>query len=264
VTDTDTRKVIFGPGRVRVGGSRVRGITPAPPPPVHAPSGGHGIGQGSGGGRGHGKGGGNGLAALALALGAVSATGGKVVPSPPDVPGAMTLICSQVLSAPQTTFDTNTILGGTIPATYNHLLVYFQGRSDKATTDYVGVTLALNAVSTGGQYDREDFEITGTNAVVVRTAAGENVPFLGMIPAANGVAGACGSVDALIQQYQSPFFKIIRSRNSYELNHALNKQPMGEGMNIWYGTTAVTRLTLAMDTTGNFVVGSSFYLYGVT
>jgi hypothetical protein len=83
VTDTDTRKVIFGPGRVRVSGSRVRGITPTPPPTVDAPSGGHGIGQGSGGGRGHGKGGGNSLAALVAALGAVSATGGKVIPSPP-------------------------------------------------------------------------------------------------------------------------------------------------------------------------------------
>jgi hypothetical protein len=85
VTDTDTRKVIFGPGRVRVSGSRVRGITPTPPPPVQPPGvgggQGHGIGRGSGGGRGHGRGGGNGLAALALALGAVSATGGKVVPS---------------------------------------------------------------------------------------------------------------------------------------------------------------------------------------
>jgi hypothetical protein len=80
VTDTDTRRVIFGPGRVRVSGSAVRGITPTPP------RGGHGIGQGAGGGRGHGRGGGNGLAALAAALAGISATSAVVVPSP-DVGG---------------------------------------------------------------------------------------------------------------------------------------------------------------------------------
>jgi len=81
VTVADSgRKVIFRPGGVRVSSAGVRGIVPSPPP-ARSPGGGHGIGQGSGGGRGHGKGGGNSLAALALALGAVSATGGKVVPS---------------------------------------------------------------------------------------------------------------------------------------------------------------------------------------
>lgn len=87
MTDTDVRKVIFGPGRVRVSGSRVRGITPTSPSPVSSPpvGGGHGqgIGRGAGGGRGHGKGGGgNSLAALAAALGAVGATAGVVIPSP--------------------------------------------------------------------------------------------------------------------------------------------------------------------------------------
>jgi len=85
VTVSDSgRKVIFRPGGVRVSSAGVRGIVPSPPPvrtPGGGQGGGHGIGQGSGGGSGHGRGGGNSLAALALALGAVSATGGKVVPS---------------------------------------------------------------------------------------------------------------------------------------------------------------------------------------
>jgi trimeric autotransporter adhesin len=85
VTVADSgRKVIFRPGGVRVSSAGIRGIVPSPPPvrsPGGGQGGGRGIGQGPGGGRGHGRGGGNSLAALALALGAVSATGGKVVPS---------------------------------------------------------------------------------------------------------------------------------------------------------------------------------------
>jgi hypothetical protein len=82
----EARRVFFGPGRVRVTGSRPRGIVVAPPPPPSTGGQGHGAqggqGQSHGGGQGKGRGGGNSLAALAQALGAVSATGGKVVPSP--------------------------------------------------------------------------------------------------------------------------------------------------------------------------------------
>jgi hypothetical protein len=82
----EARRVFFGPGRVRVTGSRPRGIVVAPPPPPTTGGQGHGAqggqGQAHGGGQGRGRGGGNSLAALAQALGAVSATGGKVLPSP--------------------------------------------------------------------------------------------------------------------------------------------------------------------------------------
>jgi len=86
VTVTDAgRKVIFGPGRVRVSGTGARGIVAAPPPlrspgEGHGSSGGHGKGQN--GEHGQGRGGGNSLAALAQAFGAISATGAVVVPSP--------------------------------------------------------------------------------------------------------------------------------------------------------------------------------------
>jgi len=111
VTVSDSgRKVIFRPGGVRVSSAGVRGIVPSPPP-ARSP----GQGKGQGGEHGKGRGGGNSLSALALALAATSATGGVVIPSP-DVPGAITRIGFQVLSAPQATFDTATILGGHLPA----------------------------------------------------------------------------------------------------------------------------------------------------
>jgi hypothetical protein len=78
----EARRVFFGPGRVRVTGLGPRGIVVAPPPAPSPGGQGHGAhggqGQAHGGGHGKGRSGGNSLAA---ALGAVSATGGKVLPS---------------------------------------------------------------------------------------------------------------------------------------------------------------------------------------
>jgi len=269
VTVSDSgRKVIFRPGGVRVSSAGVRGIVPSPPPvrsPGGGQGGGHGIGQGPGDGRGHGRGGGNSLAALALALGAVSATGGKVVPSPPIVAGAMTLICSQVLSAPAATIDTQTILGGPIPGTYNHLLIYAQGRtSSSGGVLYDGVHLRFNNDSGSNYYD-EFTQISGTAAVSSLALASATRSFVGGFPNTSGLAGAAGTVDALIIGYASAFQKNVRARG----NKMLATSPttswfMEEFAGYWLNTAAITRITMLNDGAGNFTAGTAFYLYGIT
>jgi len=264
VTVADSgRKVIFRPGGVRVSSAGVRGIVPRPPP-VRSPGGGHGIGQGSGGGRGHGKGGGNSLAALALALGAVSATGGKVVPSPPIVAGAMTLICSQVLSAPQATFDTNTILSGNIPSTYKHLVIYLQGRTTSSGgVLYDGVLLRFNNDS-GFNYFEVFTQIKGA-AAVSSLQTSDSRAQIGGFPNTSGLAGAAGTIKAEVIGYGSAFHKNVRSWGNKMLATTPNTSWfMEEYAAYWLNTAAVTRITILNDGAGNFDTGSSFYLYGIT
>ena len=260
------RKVIFRPGGVRVSSAGIRGIVPSPPPvrtPGGGQGGGHGIGQGPGGGRGHGRGGGNSLAALALALGAASATGGKVVPSPPDV-GAVTLICSQVLAvSTQTSFDTLAILGGNIPSGYSHLIGYFEGRT---TNDFgsvsVGCTMLINHDS-GANYYRQGFTVHDTS-FNGQVAPGESYVFLGNIPGSAAPAGMAGSVDFLIQRYQSPFYKRARVRNAYQTGTSGTSYNFeAEWVSAWLNTAAVTRLEIIFATVP-LLAGGSFYLYGIT
>jgi len=269
-TPSDRRKVIFGPGRVRVSGARLRGIV-ATPPPVHTPGGqGHGTpggGRGQGKGGGKGKGGGNSLSALALALAATSATGGKVVPSPPQVAGAMTLICSQVLSVAAPTFDTNTILGGAIPATYNHLLLYMQGRtSSVGGVLYDGVHLRFNNDSGTNYYD-ELTQVKGSAAVSSLEVGTATRSFVGGFPNTSGLAGAAGTIDVLLIGYASAFQKNVRARG----NKMLATSPSGswfmeEFAGYWLNTAVISRITALNDGPGgtNFTAGSSFYLYGIT
>jgi len=257
VTVSDSgRKVIFRPGGVRVSSAGVRGIVPSPPP-ARSP----------GGGRGHGKGGGNSLAALALALGAVSATGGKVVPSPPIVAGAMTLICSQVLSAPAATIDTQTILGGPIPGTYNHLLIYAQGRtSSSGGVLYDGVHLRFNNDS-GSNYYRIDTEIKGAAAVASVISSGDTRAIVGKFPNTSGLAGAAGTIDVLLIGYASAFHKNVRSLGDVMYATSPNTSwEMDEFATYWLNTAAITRITMVNDGAGgtNFTAGTSFYLYGIT
>jgi hypothetical protein len=262
------RKVIFAPGHVRVSGVGVRGIVVAPPPSRSPGSQGHGAGgQGKGQPGAHGKGQGNGLAALALALAATSASSGKVVPSPPDVPGAMTLICSQVLSVAAATFDTQTILGGAIPGTYNHLLLVMQGRtSSSGGVLYDGVLLRFNNDS-GANYYRISTEIKGSAAVSSLQVAGDTRALVGKMTNTSGLAGEAGTLDAMIVGYTSGFNKNVRSRANVQYAISPNTSwELDEFASYWQSTAAITRITALNDGAGgtNFIAGSTFYLYGIT
>jgi hypothetical protein len=254
------RKVIFAPGHVRVSGPGARGIVPTPPP-SRSPGRGAG-GQGKGQPGAHGKG--NGIAALALALAATSASAGKVIPSPPDVPGAMTLICSQVLAVNTlTSFDTQALLGGPIPTTFSHLLGYFEARTtaDSGSTS-VGCTMLINHDS-GANYYRQGFQASGSG-ISGAFVNGESYTFLGNVTGSAGLANTTGSVDFLIERYLSPFNKRTQVRNSYlTAASGASAHFFQEWGVTWLNPAAITRLEIIVGGV-TCVAGSSFYLYGVT
>jgi hypothetical protein len=265
VTVSDSgRKVIFRPGGVRVSSAGVRGIVPSPPPvrsPGGGQGGGHGIGQGSGGGRGHGKGGGNSLAALALALGAVSATGGKVVPSPPDVAGAMTLICSQVLAATQASFDTNTILGGDIPGTSNHLRLVLSLRDTTSNTSNQAF-MRLNNDS-GANYYYEDFS-AHLSSITASEVLANTWGRLGQCASANSSAGVFAAMTVDIPRYAATVNQKSWITDYFvQWSTSTNSSQRGGTGAQWLSTAAVTRIQV-FPASLLWAAGSSFYLYGIT
>jgi hypothetical protein len=256
VTVSDSgRKVIFRPGGVRVSSAGVRGIVPSPPP-VRTPGG----GRGQGGEHGKGRGGGNSLSALALALAATSATGGVVIPSP-DVPGAVTRIGFQVLSAPQATFDTATILGGNIPASYSHLEIRANLRGTNASTGTTAL-LTFNNDSTAGHYTQQLLEAT-TSSVIATAAASTNALTLGTVSAANAPAANPSPVTVEIFDYARTTFDKTTLSRAFARTNATTSLVEDFYSGLWLSTAAVTSIAVA-PSAGSWDTGSSFYLYGIT
>jgi hypothetical protein len=191
------------------------------------------------------------------------ATGASSVAIAAGPSGAMTLICSQVLAVSTALlFDTNALLGGNIPTTYNHLIGYFEGRT---TADFgsvsVGCTMKINH-DAGTNYYRQAYQ--ANDASITASKATEAYVYLGNVPGSAANANMAGSVDFLIQRYQSPFYKRARVRNAYQT--AIS----GTGIHFeseysvaWQNTAAITRLEIIFGGVP-LLAGSSFFLYGVT
>lgn len=182
-----------------------------------------------------------------------SATGG---------PGSQVLICSQVLSGTATAFDTNTILGGNIPGTYTHLRVVLMGRGDTAA-NAITANFTFNN-DTGANYDLEYRVNKGTTPSDVSTNASTSFAFSG-IAAASDTAGSPGSMVVDIPCYAATTFRkqaIVASwyKNTADGTAGLYTDIVGGGE--WRNTAAITRIAVTASA-GNFIAGTSFYLYGI-
>lgn len=164
------------------------------------------------------------------------------------------LICSQVLSGSQASFDTNTILSGNIPSTYSHLRLIWGGRSTGASTY---TNLLVNNDTTAGNYNESAVQISGSTVTGTSAGAGSSGLRVGFQTGSSDAAGASASGTIDIAAYTgTTFWKNVIAANS----------AVAQGAGTFYGqyrgTGAITRLTLTPDT-GSFATGSFFYLYGV-
>jgi hypothetical protein len=265
VTPADAgRKVLFAPGHVRVSGAGARGIVPTPPPARSPGSQGHGAGgQGKGQPGSHGKGKGNGLAAIGVAVAATSMSSGKVVPSPPDVPGAMILICSQVLTATQASFDTATIIGGNIPATYNHLRLVLYLRDTTNNTFNLAFMQVNN--DTGANYYYENLvahaAIASADEVLATTVSGS----IGECASANSLSGVFGTITVDILLYAGATNKKTWLADwSMPYSVSTGQIRRGGTGGLWNGAVAAITSLKVLPQSGSWDIGSAFYLYGIT
>jgi hypothetical protein len=172
------------------------------------------------------------------------------------------MICDSVLGASQASFDTNTILGGNIPATYKHLRAVVTGRGDTAAVSTF-VQMRFNNDS-GVNY--ADQEINNNSASTLLTGEDNSKTYgvIGNIAAASATAGALGSTTVEIPDYNgTTFWKTW-------LAEAITHLGITTGLHNWYtfaggwvSTAAITRLTF-FPAAGNFVAGTRFTLYGLS
>lgn len=184
------------------------------------------------------------------------------VATPAGATGAVQLIASQVLGAAQPSFDTNTILGGNIPQTYNHLRLMMMLRGTNASASITS-QLRFNADASAA-YDYVVGRWSGSSSGTAEVFAAAAVSLdNNSTPGATAGAGLFSQVNVDIDGYALPLAKVLDSEVTTKIGTASgNLQRVFVG-GFWRNTSAVQRIQV-LPNVGNFDAGSAFYLYGIT
>jgi hypothetical protein len=173
------------------------------------------------------------------------------------MPSSRILISSQTLgsAAASVTFSS-------IPATYTDLVVRYSTRGSlgNATTR---VELRINGTSGGTAYSFT--ELAGTPVGGATSFRNSNTDrWLAEYSSANNsTANTFGSSETYIPNYTVSASKPVSSFSVAENNNAANGDSfVGVVANLTSITAAITSIALNPDG-GNFMIGSSFYLYGI-
>lgn len=166
--------------------------------------------------------------------------------------GAWTLISKQVLAsaAPTVTFSS-------ISGSYNHLAIYWQAAFSDAG-GFLPMGIQLNGDTASNYY-----------TVYMGTVGGSTSGTYGLIanaPGASRDANNASSGTITIPFYSGTAFKKIVNSNYgvlYTAGTSASYRAM-QTASLWNNTAAVTQVTFTDPTGGNYVIGTSFALYGIT
>jgi hypothetical protein len=160
-----------------------------------------------------------------------------------------TLIESQVLgsSAASVTFSA-------IPATYTDLVLRVSARTDADDTSLI----TFNGTTTG--YSITRLNGNGATATSTRSSSAVSISARGMNNATGTTANTFSNAEVYIPSYTVSQNKPLSSFGTPEDN-ATNVF-MSVGASLWQNAAAITSINLAAQG-GNYVTGSSFYLYGI-
>lgn len=146
-----------------------------------------------------------------------------------------------------------------ISSTYNDLIVEVYGRGDAVATSLDVLVQANGDTSTNYDYVSE----TATQLGVVSSTGSYGVTssLVGSLPASLSSANMAGSGRIYISQYTGvSFYKAIRGEFTNPQDAVGNLLTQHTG-GVWHSTTEITSLTL-LASSGNFVAGTTFSLYG--
>jgi hypothetical protein len=162
-------------------------------------------------------------------------------------------IASNVLSS-----SAASVTFSAIPATYTDLVVRWTGRVDTAAVT-PSVYLQLNA-DTGTNYSYTALEGTGSAASSYRAATNAFI-HIGRSSGSTATANTFGSGEVYIPSYTLSQNKPVGAVGMGETNATTAIMDATAGL--WRNTAAITSVTVYPAASGNFVSGSSFYLYGI-
>lgn len=168
------------------------------------------------------------------------------------MPSTYTLISSNVLtsSAASVTFSA-------IPSTYTDLEIRFSARGDNASVNSYAV-FTLNG--TTANYSETRIEWDGSSVGSYRRSSASNIQLLS-VGGSTVTANTFSSHSIYIPNYTASQNKPISVSFNRE-NNATGGY-LGALAGLWSNTAAVNSITIT-NASGNFVAGSSFYLYGIS
>ena len=160
------------------------------------------------------------------------------------------LIASQTLGS-----DTATVTLGSIPTTFDDLLVLVSARSaTSGTAQYMNTQFNSGNVSVRYLYAYNTF--TGSNSTGSLTPE---------IPGSTSTANTFGSIEIYIPNYAASQYKSCSVSN-----HKVDASAANLSIEVFAGlrstTSAITEISFSVNGGGTPLIaaGSSFYLYGIT
>jgi hypothetical protein len=163
-----------------------------------------------------------------------------------------TLISSQVLAATATT-----ITFSSIPSIYTDLVLRISARSDGAA-QVVSTRLRYNGITTT-TYSRTLLQGSGSAATSSRTSSSSQHVFI--IDGATSTANTFASTEIYIPSYTASQNKAISGFSVSETNATAAE--MTTDAYLWSNTAAINAIEISLSST-NFLIDSSFYLYGIS
>ena len=164
-----------------------------------------------------------------------------------------TLINSNVLSS-----SAASVTFSSIPATYTDLVIRCSGRSDSSFSAALDLYVSFNGST--ATYSRTVLRAFGTTADS-STGSGSAYWTLSGVPGTPATSNTFGSVEIYIPSYTVSQNKPIGVVSVIENNSATVNR-----INAIAGLVTITAAgsSIKLVTDGNFVSGSSFYLYGIS
>lgn len=139
-----------------------------------------------------------------------------------------------------------------------HLELVMLIRSTNATQPDIGYVFFNNDTTTTNYYSAEDSGVAGTPA-----SAQNNLPRIGVIPAADSTSGNFNLVRMYIPDFRGSKQKVARFDNSFYSSTSAMRTT--SGMFKWNSASAITRIQVRMDghATDLLLTASEIWLYGL-
>lgn len=145
--------------------------------------------------------------------------------------------------------------------TFTHLQIVYSARSDVAGTNDV-LNMRFNSDS-GANYDIERLRVNSTTVAGAETIAGTSAQ-IGTVAGSTAASGNCGAGEIMVPDYRgTTFHKQGTTTNTFKQSNASANTFVQQYGYAWRNTAAITQIDLILST-GNFVSGSKFTLYGLS
>ena len=164
--------------------------------------------------------------------------------------GAMTLIQNTTLASTAADFTFTSI-----PSTYTHLKIVFNGRTNESGANVSNLRLQLNG-DTGSNY-RGGYG-GGFSSMAVTTASGTSFD-LRYINGPVQTTYGMGISEIILPDYKST---VLRKGIQWMTTCEADSPAMFFGNGSWQNTSAITSVKIFFGAAGSFIVGSSVSLYG--